>query len=420
MAISKLRSIGLPLNPSSPSNASLTGMLPRRPSPFCQSRPSSGWQERPSSSQTTVLGTPYPELPPNYSERNGNHGIASPPKLLPSPDLIQGFSSDRLRNVNFSMPPPDIRHGSAGTLSSTIHQNCTNSQVSFPQEAEVAPRPWTAPVSQVSDSLSQFLPPRRELPFDKPAAGSSSKSTTGNTGLKTSELGQDLSPPPKPTVAKKSGTRGAKQPPKIKGRAQKPLQAKKGKSSPQKEVADRNSKTTGEEASIQSLGATLLVVADGQSNVPAPSVSSSSKATLVEVAPPGRKRPLSELEASEDNGRRPLAATPQRSVSGIPSQMQPNQMEFDLPTVTTNQPESPNAIEDVSAEYLDRIDTFVSKHMSRPPPDANGSLAGYAAQSDEDRMAAIDDMICQNIMDDDFLKLCEDVENSWRRIGLGV
>lgn len=318
------------------------------------------------------------------------------------------------------MPPPDNRHRSAGTLSSTIHQASANSQVPFLQEVKVAARPSSAPVTQASDSLSQFLPPRRELPFNKPAVGSSSKSNAGNAGLKTLESSHDLSSLPKPTVAKKFGTRGAKQPPKTKARAPKPLQARKGKNSCKQEVAARIFETTAERASVQSLGAGPIAVADIQPNVPATSLASSSKATLVEVALAGRERPLTELEAGEDNGRRPLSAKSQRSVSGNQSHMQPNQMELDLPTVTSDHFERMNASDDVSANYLDRIDVFVSKHMSRPPPEANDSLADYAAQSDEDRMAAIDDMICQNLMDDDFLKLCEDVENSWRRIGLGL
>ena len=47
-------------------------------------------------------------------------------------------------------------------------------------------------------------------------------------------------------------------------------------------------------------------------------------------------------------------------------------------------------------------------------------LNNYAAQSDEDRAAALDDFIIANLENPAFTALCEDVEKCWRRIALGL
>lgn len=76
------------------------------------------------------------------------------------------------------------------------------------------------------------------------------------------------------------------------------------------------------------------------------------------------------------------------------------------------------------AEYMARLDTWVRDyHQTLPTPImptmASDSLAHYAAQSKEDRMAAVDQMLCECLEDPGFEKLAEDVEDSWKRIGLG-
>ncbi|KAG9388311.1 hypothetical protein A1F94_001203 [Pyrenophora tritici-repentis] len=47
-------------------------------------------------------------------------------------------------------------------------------------------------------------------------------------------------------------------------------------------------------------------------------------------------------------------------------------------------------------------------------------LAEYAMQSDEDRMAALNEFIFRNLEDDNFLTLVEDVESAWARTGFGM
>jgi hypothetical protein len=52
---------------------------------------------------------------------------------------------------------------------------------------------------------------------------------------------------------------------------------------------------------------------------------------------------------------------------------------------------------------------------------ANDILGQYAARSDQERMALLNDFILQHVSDDSFLSLVEDVSVCWTRIlhGLG-
>lgn len=48
------------------------------------------------------------------------------------------------------------------------------------------------------------------------------------------------------------------------------------------------------------------------------------------------------------------------------------------------------------------------------------SLEEYATQSLQDRQAALDEFMVENLENPAFTKLCEDVENCWRRMALGL
>ena len=63
---------------------------------------------------------------------------------------------------------------------------------------------------------------------------------------------------------------------------------------------------------------------------------------------------------------------------------------------------------------------FLASHPSAPGPGDAASLAAYAAHGDEERAVALDRFVCENLRDEGFLKLCEDVDACWRRVGLGM
>lgn len=74
-------------------------------------------------------------------------------------------------------------------------------------------------------------------------------------------------------------------------------------------------------------------------------------------------------------------------------------------------------------EFMSRLDGWVRKYQHLPAPTPQpqpvSDLADYAAQPEEQRLAIIDDMICECLEDENFTKLVADVEQSWKRVGLG-
>jgi hypothetical protein len=62
---------------------------------------------------------------------------------------------------------------------------------------------------------------------------------------------------------------------------------------------------------------------------------------------------------------------------------------------------------------------FVDSLQAPVQPEQH-SLSAYAAQSVEDRLAILDEFMVSRLNDPAFVTLCEDVENCWRRIALGL
>jgi hypothetical protein len=84
----------------------------------------------------------------------------------------------------------------------------------------------------------------------------------------------------------------------------------------------------------------------------------------------------------------------------------------------------PQIVADVSPNppdsYLDTIDAFIIKHKARPAPREIWEVPRYAEVDEEQRQLIVNDFICANLENTDFLRLCEDTEKAWRRIGLGM
>lgn len=90
-------------------------------------------------------------------------------------------------------------------------------------------------------------------------------------------------------------------------------------------------------------------------------------------------------------------------------------------------------IENISPEdYMSRLDHWVRKYHDFPAPapapkaaaalpssSEREQLAAFAAQPEEERLKVLDGMICEYLEDENFVKLVEDVQMTWRRIGLG-
>lgn len=75
---------------------------------------------------------------------------------------------------------------------------------------------------------------------------------------------------------------------------------------------------------------------------------------------------------------------------------------------------------DPPESYLNHLDAFVTKLKDRPAPKELWETTGYADGDEETRSIILNDFICENLENRDFLQLCEDTENAWRRIGFGM
>ena len=438
-AVSILKSIGLPLHQALPSNTPSVGTASVRPDSSSQSRPTSTAQEQLISSQETLSVAKSPELPPYRTEKQGPNGAATLSSLLPSPAFFRDSAlSEGRPSFDFSMPPPDNRLRSAGTIPSTNQWSAGQSQDWSVQGRQPLPRPATTPgaAPQMSDSLSQVLPPRRILPFDMPTTRSRSKTPAVSGGLEGTQS-QDAPSISEPPASKKPAA-GRKKPP-AKPKA-KPKAPPKAKSKPAKapkaqkgQKADEATQTVPEmtNTGVHDSPAEINQMVDAPVEVPAsqpvePAAPASALgADPVEVSVTGRKRSSAEMDDEQGNEQISLSALCPSCQHPLtqPADSQGGSSKRTMPIPLANPihspaPPAPEA-ESISPQSPIRTEPAGSKPAPRPPPTANTNLAAYAAQSDEARFAAIDTFICQNLLDDDFLKLCEDVERSWRRIGLG-
>lgn len=431
-ALSILKSIGLPLHQALPSNPPSVGTASIRPDS------SSTAKEQFISSQETLSVVKSPELPPKRFEYQEPHWEAPPSSLLPSPAFLGDSSlAKRQSTFDFSMPPPDNRHRSAGTMSSTNQGVVMNAQGSSLQGPEALSRPATTPtvVPQMPDSLSQVLPPRRILPFDLPANGPGSKTTDVSATLESTQS-LEAANASESSATKKPATRGGKQPakpkpkPKPKSKPEpKPVKAPRAKKGKNGEiVAPAPTPPENTSSGVLGLIAETNGVVDAPDAIPAthpvePALPAPSLGiTTSESSLAGRKRPLAEIEVGQDDEQtlHPASCpTCQQPLTKPPSQDEQRKRRSPGPQANPTLGASPPTPDEVSPEHSNHNEPAISRYPTQPPPNANYTLAAYAAQSDEDRLAAVDTFLCQNLMDDDFLKLCEDVERSWRRVGLG-
>ncbi|KZF21074.1 hypothetical protein L228DRAFT_284146 [Xylona heveae TC161] len=261
-------------------------------------------------------------------------------------------------------------------------------------------RPTTAPVSMPlsqEETLTQIIPPRRELPFGRPVPASSSPSRT--TIPKSGQLSRrptfsvaDLPPLRTPTYVSETSdvsnnTTLANTPilPTAPGETTKTR-------APRKRA--RTSKCTTKPNKVT---APLEVSQPSVSEPPVPHLQPSSldhpTTSVVDPNSACHYQPLSDHASNQ--------------AADSSSQLQPPL------------PSSGGANEPLSSEYLAHIDAFIAQHAPNTTASSHAeSLVDYSSLPNDERLAALDTMICNLIEDENFITLCQDVENTWRRIGL--
>ena len=275
-------------------------------------------------------------------------------------------------------------------------------------------RPTSAPQTQtmaqdfLTDdvSLSQMLPPKRVLPFPeiqkKPAGGDDgavaaeeqnpeptvSNIVKAQTAKRTTGRANNIR-------AKSSGRKASLPTPEPSSSAPKPRSRKKAAAKKDFETVPPSSAPLRGNSSRKPSSREVSPI----SETAYPSSPPIAKAT--------KKRPLIPLEDMETNKRRPQV--PERPSS---------------PTVEQQKGPLGSAFSDIKpAELLDSLHGWIQKYRHLPAPEppktSKDHLADYAKHSDEERAKAIDKLICDCLQDENFHKLVEDLEGTWRRIGLG-
>jgi hypothetical protein len=153
----------------------------------------------------------------------------------------------------------------------------------------------------------------------------------------------------------------------------------------------------------------------------------SAMAGLQSKAIPTKKRPATPILPPSAVKRRKMVdqATQTQTLSGrdhtiarrpTPSNDAPSSVPTDAPAHVADTP----SVASPPESYLDAVDKFVSAHKTRPAPKELWQAPGYAEADEERRQLLLNNFICNNLENADFLQLVQDTEKAWRRIGLGM
>jgi len=269
-----------------------------------------------------------------------------------------------------------------------------------------------------------WIPPKRELPFKRPQSVSETLPSSV----------ADLPPLPQPTVKPKDGL------------GEKPDQRKEvtalaslsttttPKPAPKKRVAQRKPKAmvsvdqmTSNTHAKDEINADMNTTAPNEvsplavrSAVVLPRPFSAPMGLASKAAAPPRKRAPAPRVSSVSKRAKMIDQSTQTSPSiendGKPADMVSKIIEA-IPGLEHNASSSALPPDD----YMDIVDQFVVKHKERAGPSKPLEIwrtPGYDDMDEEQRMDMINDYLCKNLENPQFIKLCEDVEHSWRRIGL--
>jgi hypothetical protein len=373
-------------------------------------------------------------------ELDGNH--ISQPDVSNHQDLNPIFTRNRALSEAFRPPLPRSIAIQSHELVSSFQRDCgpvrpatsgygnpiaerLEADKQMTKRVSLVPdflRPLSAPAQLTPENLSQWLPPRRELPF--PKARASTKTFFPPSGLPSSsevlfgaskrQISEDTEcvaqgdvTPAFPRAMKRVAQRQASSVPQT---AQQNISDETAEGTPNTDERDIRLQIAvehDEEASPLAAKSAAL----GRPST-APGLRSKATAT----APRKRERDSGPDIASVNKHARIMVdkATQTQTGSG---------RDHTAPlALTTGTGQSLSSTIDKAIQppesFLSDIEAFVSRHKHRPAPEELWQRPGYSEASAEERQALINDFICENLDNEDFIQLCEDTGNVWRRIVL--
>ena len=130
--------------------------------------------------------------------------------------------------------------------------------------------------------------------------------------------------------------------------------------------------------------------------------------------PANAPKPPPTQQNTQTNTNTPYRLTlPQATV-----QQQGTAMPTNIPSIiqqTSNKDASSNATVTTSAQYQHPHPKSQQQQHSNIIPD----FTSYISAPTTERIARLENWICEHIQDDDFLRLCQDIEGVWKRVAFG-
>ncbi|EMC99590.1 hypothetical protein BAUCODRAFT_144989 [Baudoinia panamericana UAMH 10762] len=250
-------------------------------------------------------------------------------------------------------------------------------------------RPSTSSTSLPPENYDHEIPPRRELPFKVPEGRPSGRLQSLS---RPHSSAMTLPPLPKPKLTKEESA----------------ALARPYSSSSVKQMHDYRPSTTSplkrpaaavEEKSVRPQIMLRPAAKSPEAPIPAPQEARPFQVSRMDDLLASRK-PLTERSANAQIGRTDSLADAPHEVVGSP-QASPVKSAATVLSHVEHAANQPSLLQTDDRESA-------------------GSLEEYATLSMQDRQAVLEDFMMANLENPAFTKLCEDVENCWRRIALGL
>jgi hypothetical protein len=263
-----------------------------------------------------------------------------------------------------------------GSKPTTQHPSSENTPSFYGQvPLQVGDRPVTAPILSVTQSLDPVLPPKRVLPFSRPGLQALHAEQRPSSGIlpTSNDLMKESPRPEAGIISSGAPVFASSRPQTARSRTTAPAI-----SSPTRqldlELEDRR----------------WNHYSDRLAPVPASSPLLLSSASLVQTSSP--KAPSAHLQG--EGLRAP----------GIPS---------NLSNTVLNQPVPPHE------SHVEGVRSLASMPTSSQPVLYATDLSSYMQTPESERSQLVNNWICQQLEDDGFRTLCQDIEQVWRRMAFG-
>lgn len=315
--------------------------------------------------------------------------------------------------------------------------NPSNQDFGRQEQDTLDPRRCNTTLFTSTETTELSIPPKRELPFPKPREPMSRSASISA-----------LSPLPKPTplsrpksanltktdqdcapTVKTSAGLGTKERDSASAvkPAKKRVAQRKSTAAKQPEIAESPPPDQGHGNRVDATTSPRAATQDEPSPLASKSVVAASRPTSAasglqsKTSAPKKRAAPARPSSTAKRPKMVDQSTQTEKLSGLNNTTASESLRNEAPAPSAGSQSATPALTPAAPpeSYLDAVDAFVTKHKDRRQPQEIWERPGWAEADDEQRHQILNDFICENLENKDFLKLCEDMAVSWRRIGLG-